>query len=328
MKRLLKGGGLLTIVLLFVLILNGVYFDIDRSELEAKYGGSSSKFMLMENGARIHYRDEGHAEKTPLVLIHGFNGSLFNFSRLVPLIADDFRVISLDLPGFGLTGAVPSNDYSTKNFVEVVRELSQQLELGEFFIAGNSMGGGVSWRFALDYPDQLLGLILLASSGVRVEQSNQPMEQKERETPIAWRLMRSDLMKSFLTKFTPKFFATQGLSSSVYDQKLATVELANQFHELTLMEGSRAAILSMFGSRTERSESPGPQIFRDIVVPTLVIHGEQDNIIDVSSLKYFEENIPNVEVKTYEKIGHLPMYEAPQRTAYDIKDFVESVGTN
>ena len=64
------------------------------------------------------------------------------------------------------------------------------------------------------------------------------------------------------------------------------------------------------------------------MVPTLVIHGEQDNIIDVSSLKYFEENIPNVEVKTYEKIGHLPMYEAPQRTAYDIKDFVESVGTN
>ena len=93
-------------------------------------GGSSSKFMLMENGARIHYRDEGRAEKTPLVLIHGFNGSLFNFSRLVPLVADDFRVISLDLPGFGLTGAVPPYDYSTENFIKVVRELRQEMDLG------------------------------------------------------------------------------------------------------------------------------------------------------------------------------------------------------
>ena len=140
MKRLAKWSGLLTIVVLCVSILNGVYLDIDRSELEAKYGGSSSKFMLMENGSRIHYRDEGHAEKTPLVLIHGFNGSLFNFSKLVPLIADDFRVISLDLPGFGLTGAVPTNDYSTENFIQVVQELSQELELGKFLIAGNSMG--------------------------------------------------------------------------------------------------------------------------------------------------------------------------------------------
>ena len=114
------------------------------------------------------------------------------------------------------------------------------------------------------------------------------MEQKERETPIAWRLMRSDVMKSFLTKFTPKFFATQGLSSLAYDRTV-TSELANQFHELTLMEGSRAAILSMFGSRTDRSGFSGPEIFRDIVVPTLVIHGKEDNIIDVGSSKYFQE---------------------------------------
>ena len=56
----------------------------------------------------------------------------------MPLIADDFRVISLDLPGFGLTGAVPTNDYSTENFIQVVQELSQELELGKFLIAGNS----------------------------------------------------------------------------------------------------------------------------------------------------------------------------------------------
>ena len=57
-----------------------------------------------------------------------------------------------------------------------------------------------------------------------------------------------------------------------------------------------------------------------------MIHGKEDNIIDVSSSKYFQENIPNVEVKIYEKIGHLPMYEAPQKTARDIKDFAEFVG--
>ena len=75
----------------------------------------------------------------------------------------------------------------------------------------------------------------------------------------------------------------------------------------------------------DRRSSSGPEIFDQIRAPTLVIHGEEDNLIQVERSKYFEENIPNEEVKIYTNIGHLPMYEDPERTAKDIRDFIDTI---
>ena len=75
----------------------------------------------------------------------------------------------------------------------------------------------------------------------------------------------------------------------------------------------------------DRYGNETPEIFKQISAPTLVIHGEEDNLIDVESSKHFEENIPEVTVKIYSNIGHLPMYEDPERTAKDIRDFIDSI---
>jgi pimeloyl-ACP methyl ester carboxylesterase len=238
---------------------------------------------------------------------------------LVPLLAEDFRLVSLDLPAFGLTGAVPSGEYTIENFKETVSELTHYLDIEKFSIAGNSMGGHVAWRYALEYPDQIEGLILIAAGGVSGE------EQTMDDSPIVWKLMDSSLARKILLFFTPKFFAEQGLQTAVADPKLVTEELVSQFHELALLKGSREAILSMITG--DRRSSSGPEIFNQISAPTLVIHGEEDNLIQVESSKYFEENIPNVEVKIYSNIGHLPMYEDPERTAKDIRNFINGISS-
>ena len=144
MKKTFKWIGILIIVIFVVLIYSGTYLDISREELEAKYATGSSQFLNLPDGARIHFRDEGKTESPVIVLLHGFNGSLFNFERLVPLLADDFRLISIDLPGFGLTGAIPSADYTTESFMDTITKLTNQLGIEKFSIAGNSMGGGVA----------------------------------------------------------------------------------------------------------------------------------------------------------------------------------------
>ncbi len=110
MKKTLKWLGVSIIAVLVVAIYSGTYLDILRKELEAKYATGSSQFLDLPDGTRIHFRDEGKLEKPVIVLLHGFNGSLFNFERLVPLLVDDFRLISIDLPGFGLTGATVLGD--------------------------------------------------------------------------------------------------------------------------------------------------------------------------------------------------------------------------
>ena len=321
MKKILKWIGIFIIAILIILIYSGTYLDIPREELEAKYATGSSQFLDLPDGARIHFRDEGRPDNPTIVLLHGFNGSLFNFERLVPLLTKDFRLISIDLPGFGLTGAIPSANYTTESFMDTVTSLTNQLGIEKFLIAGNSMGGGVAWRYTLEHPTKVEGLILLASSGVGSKEDVKKFEERENNPPIVWKLMNSTLFKKFLNYYTPKFFATEGLKRSVYDQKFADADHANQFHDLVLLQGSRNAILSM--TMGGRRQMYGPESLSKITSPTLVIHGEEDNIIGFERSSVFKENIDNAEIKIYPEIGHLPMYEDPVRTANDIIKFFQ-----
>ena len=323
MKKILKWIGIFIIAILIILIYSGTYLDIPREKLEAKYATGSSQFLDLPDGARIHFRDEGRPDNPVIVLLHGFNGSLFNFERLVPLLAKDFRLISIDLPGFGLTGAIPSANYTTESFMDTVTSLTNQLGIEKFLIAGNSMGGGVAWRYTLEHPAKVEGLILLASSGVGSKEDVKKFEERENNPPIVWKLMNSTLFKKFLNYYTPKFFATEGLKRSVYDQKFADADHANQFHDLVLLQGSRNAILSM--TMGGRRQMYGPESLSKITSPTLVIHGEEDNIIGFERSSVFKENIDNAEIKIYPEIGHLPMYEDPVRTANDIIKFFQDL---
>lgn len=319
MKKILKYLTLSFFILLVIAVYSGTYLDIPRDKLEAKYASGASEFLDLKNGSRIHYRDEGDLYKPAIILLHGFNGSLFNFERMVPLLSKEFRLISIDLPGFGLTGAVPSMDYSTQNSILVINELTSYLGMEKFSIAGNSMGGGIAWRYALENPEKTQSLVLLASSGIYSSEERLQIEESERESPLVWKLMRSNFVSYFLSLYTPKFFATQGLKTSVYDPNLATEEIANQFHELTLMQGSREAILSRFSKQNYSNEKP--DILKKIQAPTLIIHGREDNIISFKSSINLDQYIQNSQLVIYPKIGHLPMYETPARVADDIKKF-------
>ena len=311
------------VTILVIFIFSGIHLDIPREELEEKYATGSSQFLDLSDGTRIHFRDEGNAKNPTVILLHGFNGSLLNFDRLVPLLVEDYRLVSIDLPGFGLTGAIPSADYSTESFIDTVTTLTTHLGIEKFSIAGNSMGGGVAWRYALNNPRKVESLILIASSGVMTEEDSRKFAERKDNSPIVWRVMNSNILKRFLNYYTPKFFATQGLKVSVYDQKLANIEHAMQFHDLVLLEGSRNAILSM--SMGSRSKMHGPESLSRIEAPTLVIHGDKDNIIPIERSQVFEEYIDNVEIKIYSQIGHLPMYEDPNKTANDIKSFLQNL---
>tara|TARA_B100000029_G_scaffold79408_1_gene70852 strand:+ start:1661 stop:1936 length:276 start_codon:yes stop_codon:yes gene_type:complete len=86
MKKVIKWAALSLLALLTCIIYIGTYFDIPREELESKYATGASQFLTLDDGSRIHYRDEGNQQGQVIVLVHGFNGSLFNFERLVPYL--------------------------------------------------------------------------------------------------------------------------------------------------------------------------------------------------------------------------------------------------
>ena len=138
--------------------------DLPAAAVDAKYSSENSQFLTLANGTRVHYRDEGNPEGLPVVLIHGAMASLHTWEGWVTALGENYRLITLDLPAHGLTGAAPAdakNPYGSEGFINAIHAVTQALDLRSFVIGGNSMGGGATWRYALAYPERVLAMILV-----------------------------------------------------------------------------------------------------------------------------------------------------------------------
>lgn len=315
MKKALLGFLLTSTLLLSIFLSFNIYLDVPRDEIEKKYVDESSKFMILEDRSRIHYKDEGNKEGKVLVLVHGFADSLFTFDYMIPELENEFRLVRMDFPAFGLTGKVPSNNYGPEAFVKVIHEVTNNLGIQKFSIIGNSLGGSAAWRYALNYPEQLEGLILIAAAGIKNE------EDKERK--LAPKAVNSPLTGWLFRYVMPKFMIGNILKNVFVDESLITSKNVDRFHDFLILEGSREAIISMSTSGGYKNNSKVE--IRNITTPTLIIHGANDNIIPVRTHEYFLSEIVNSKALIYDGVGHIPMLEAPIRTSKDIKEFMNGL---
>ena len=319
-KKITKILGTLILIILFISIYNSVYFDIPKNEIISKHAKGASDFLELADGSKIHFRDEGNKDGKTLLLVHGFNGSLFNYEPLVPYLSDNYRIISLDLPAHGLTGAVESDLYSHKAYQNVIEEVVKILEVNKFYFVGHSMGGMIAWRYALDNLDQLNGLIIIGSAFFGNEQEFEDF-QNINAPPLAFELIESKFFIRLLEFITPRILVKEGISQSVYNQSIVTDELIDQFHDIILMEGTRVAV----GRLAEVHEDDfiaNPLDLRKIIIPSLIIHGEEDNLVDMRFIDHFIEQIPNVNFISYPKTGHMIPMEEPHQLSEDIKEFI------
>src|SRR5438094_8517731 len=137
MGKFLIGGG-------FLLLLPGVFWylsqpDIPRPILEARYAGAPSQFVVLPNRTRAHVRDRGPRDALALVLIHGSNASLYTWEPWAKQLSDQFRVVTVDLPGHGLTGAVPSRDYTQEGWGKFINWITDIFRLHKSPIGVNSL---------------------------------------------------------------------------------------------------------------------------------------------------------------------------------------------
>tara|TARA_B100000965_G_scaffold176477_1_gene147198 strand:+ start:58 stop:981 length:924 start_codon:yes stop_codon:yes gene_type:complete len=306
--------------LLIIVIYNSIYLDIPKNEIIAKHANESSKFLELSDGSLIHLRDEGNKKGKVILLIHGFNGSLFNYEPMVPFLTDEYRVISLDLPAHGLTGAVKSDLYSHEGFEKVIGEVVKLLGINKFYFVGHSMGGMIAWRYALKHLDQLNGLIIIGSPFIANEEEYKDF-QSVNAPPAAFEIIESKFFRRALEYVTPRLLVKEGVSQTVYDQSIVTDELVDQFHDIILMEGTRLAI-GMLVEDHEDDFIANPNDLKNISIPSLILHGEEDNLVDIRFVEHFIDQIPNVRLISYPNVGHMPPMEIPALLAQDIRGFI------
>ncbi|MFN8348062.1 MAG: alpha/beta hydrolase [Spirosomataceae bacterium] len=316
LQKLLKGIGYLfmgLVVAAAVAFIAGYQSDISLDTLKAKYGESPSEFIEVE-GLQVHYRDEGTVEKDsiPLVLLHGTGASLHTWDKWVDMLKNDFRLIRLDLPAYGLTGPNAANQYPMDYYTLFLNRFLQKLDIQKCYLAGNSLGGALAWQFTLKYPERVDRLILVDAAGY-------PMKSKS--APIAFRIARVPVLKNILKYITPRFMAESSVKNVYADDSKVTPELVDRYWELTLREGNRAAFVARLNQNTTNDDRW--KKIPNISIPVLIEWGKYDELIPTEIAQRFHRDLPNDTLIVYSKAGHVPMEEIPEQTAQDARVFLK-----
>ena len=306
----LKALKIIALAFIAFILLAALYLwtpDKSKAELEKTYSSPKNAYVSAL-GVNLHYQDTGPSKNAiPILFLHGFGASLQTWDTWAQALSEDYRVISVDLPGFGLTGEDPSGIYTDQRSVEVLEAFLKELQISKVVLVGNSMGGKLAWQFTARYPNQVAKLVLISPDGYAspgIEYGKKP------DVPAI-----ADLYRYFFSKT----FLAMNLKPAYADPNTLNDALVNRYYDLMLAPGVRGAILARMQQTV--LQDPVPSL-ASIKVPTLLIWGEKDAFIPISNSNDYLKVMPNAKRVSLPNIGHLPQEEQPSIGLVALKEFL------
>ncbi|CAD6521221.1 2-succinyl-6-hydroxy-2, 4-cyclohexadiene-1-carboxylate synthase [Paraburkholderia kirstenboschensis] len=290
--------------------------SVPRDELRRRYTQSSSNFVRIM-GADVHYVDEGSGDI--IVMVHGFASSLHTWNRIADELKHAYRVIRLDLPPFGVTGPLRSSTgaIETMNLPTYRRFIDtflQALGVSRAIFIGNSLGGLISWDYAVRHREAVERLVLIDSAGF-------PMK-----LPIYIGLFNSALVRASSPRWLPEIIIRSAVRNVYGDPRKIDAVTLRRYVEFFHGEGTRAAIGKMVP--TLDFAKLDTNVLTTLTVPTLVLWGAKDRWIPTAHAAEFARRIPGAKSVMYPGLGHIPMEEAPERVLPDLRAFLGSNVSN
>jgi len=267
--------------------------------------GLSYKSMVVRDET-WHYLEGGPVDAEIVFLVHGFGGNKDNWTRFAKYLTGSYRVIAPDLPGFGYSAQHPDWDYSLLPQRSRVNDFAKALGLAQFHIAGNSMGGHLAALYNHQYPEQVRSLALFNNAGINApdESDMQRAVAKGKNPLIADSLAGYDELLAFVAY--KKIFLPWPVKG---------VFARGAMRQAKLLRAIFSAIKSDMAAGLE-------PVLADIECPALILWGEYDRVLDVSSIDVMRPLLPQAEVVIMQDTGHLPMIERPAETAAYYREFV------
>jgi pimeloyl-ACP methyl ester carboxylesterase len=285
--------------------------DLPPELLAERYATPQSSFIDV-GGVRTHVRDTGvnggNPDAIPLILIHGSLESLDVWDGWVRELGPRARIITVDLPGHGLTGPWARDEYTVDAYADFIEVLADTLHLDRFALGGHSMGGAVAWSFASTRPERVSHLILVDSSGYPGTGG----------VPLSAQLARLPVIGGIGIYFKPDARARETLLDVYADPALVTPERVKRYAELQRFPGNRHATVERL--RTQEALDPTP--LKRLDVPTLILWGARDKWLPVADAFKFQNDIKGARLAIFEAAGHNPMEEEPVATAAAVDAFL------
>jgi pimeloyl-ACP methyl ester carboxylesterase len=301
------------VVVMLVLLVGGVasVWAPDRpvDTLKARWATPPSTFVLVQ-GMQVHLRDEGpRDDATPIVLLHGTSASLHTWDGWAERLHATRRVIRMDLPGFGLTGPHPKDDYRIDTYAGFVIGAMDALGVRQAVVAGNSLGGEIAWNTAVLHPQRVSRLVLIDSAGYPFTPNS---------VPLGFRIARMPVVNRLMAHVLPRSVVAASVRNVYGDPSKVTDALIDRYVELTLREGNRSALPKRF-ALVRQTDATRIATIRQ---PTLILWGGLDRLIPLDSAQRFARDIPGAKLLVFDRLGHVPQEEDPATSVAELQRFL------
>jgi pimeloyl-ACP methyl ester carboxylesterase len=245
--------------------------------------------------------------KPPILLIHGLVASVYTFRRMMPLLEKHFSVIAIDLPGFGRSEKSSRFINSYENFAKLIADCIDFFRLKEVYLVGHSMGGQISLYTAKQYPEKVKKLILLNGSGYL--QPSALWIRLLSYVPFFYLFIKHQVKKQGV-KDTLKLVLTD---HSVINEEMIE-EYGRPLHEKNFYKSLLRLVRHREGDlRSEQVQS--------ITTPALLIYAEEDRVVSLKTGKKLADDLPDAQLLTHSKTGHLFTDEIPDKLTEQIRKF-------
>lgn len=309
--------------LAIVFVLTALPYLIPVSHIESEASvqslmSPSGKFLNIES-SDIYIEEHGPVTGEAIVLIHGYGGSTFSWRNNIPfLVENGYRVIALDLKGFGLSGRDFQSCYSHKEQAAIVNKVLQQTGIEQAYLIGHSMGSSVMFHFAHLYPEKVLGIISVDGSLILKKSSSFPnVLLKFPPFQRAGRVI--------ITNYLSKDRFSSILGSAYFNKAILSADIIDGYYDRAIRTGWEQSLLAM--TRDMPQNTIGFPL-DTLTYPALIIRGENDSWVSQSDMDAWRNEIPDARFVLIADAGHTPMEEQPAIFNQIVLDFLRSVGNN
>jgi len=264
-------------------------------------------------GQRLAYLDVGQGR--PVILIHGFGGSMWQWEHQQIPLSSEFRVITPDLIGAGLS-AKPDIEYRPDQMLEYFIAFMDALGIPQAALVGNSMGGGLAIGMALAHPDRVSQLVLISGLPAHVrERLTSPSIQRALDMPApSW-------LASFGNWLFGGLMIESVLQEIVYDHKLLTPAVIERSNRNRQRPGIMQPLMTVRDTLPLWESGFARQI-GEIRHPTLIVWGEEDRVFPIPVGEDLHRTIKGSVLLRIPKAGHIPQWERPDLTNQAVIDFL------
>jgi non-heme chloroperoxidase len=257
---------------------------------------------LLSTGVRLHYAQRGNRGGEAIIFLHGYSDSWFSFSRVLALLSPSFHSFAPDERGHGDSDK-PECCYTADDFSADVDAFMDEVGIEEATLVGDSSGGMIAQRVALEYPHRVSRLVLTGSPTTLLN-NEAVMEAGEKmralEDPISPEFVRQFHMSTIYHPVPEEF-----LSTALFETLKVPARVWRGYMEGVVLTVDDTARLA------------------EIEAPTLILWGERDAILGREEQEWRVGAIPDARLKVYPDTGHAVAFERPKWVVRDLEEFIE-----